>query len=87
MNLLMRGVKFVNMILCNVDMFKIDWFYGEVNGEDNLLFVDCVVVNLFYFVKWNSECVDKDICFKDYGIVFVIKVDYVFLFYLFYYLK
>lgn len=87
MNLLMRGVKPANMILRNADTLKTDWPYGEVNGEDNPLFVDCVVANPPYSAKWNSERADKDLRFKDYGIAPATKADYAFLLHSLYHLK
>ena len=87
MNLLMRGVKPANMILRNADTLKTDWPYGEVNGEDNPLFVDCVVANPPYSAKWNSERADKDTRFKDYGIAPATKADYAFLLHSLYHLK
>ena len=74
MNLLMRGVKPANMILRNADTLKTDWPYGEVNGEDNPLFVDCVVANPPYSAKWNSERADKDTRFKELKISYLEKM-------------
>ncbi|MFY1028223.1 type I restriction-modification system subunit M [Actinobacillus seminis] len=87
MNLLMRGVKPANMILRNADTLKSDWPYGEVNGEDNPLFVDCVVANPPYSAKWNTEREDKDLRFKEYGIAPATKADYAFLLHSLYHLK
>lgn len=87
MNLLMRGVKPANMILRNGDTLQTDWPYGEINGEDNPLFVDCVVANPPYSAKWNSERAEKDLRFKDYGIAPATKADYAFLLHSLYHLK
>ncbi|WGE86313.1 type I restriction-modification system subunit M [Actinobacillus equuli] len=87
MNLLMRGVKPANMILRNADTLHTDWPYGEVNGEDNPLFVDCVVANPPYSAKWNSERAEKDVRFKEYGIAPATKADYAFLLHSLYHLK
>lgn len=87
MNLLMRGVKPANMILRNGDTLQSDWPYGEINGEDNPLFVDCVVANPPYSAKWNSERAEKDLRFKDYGIAPATKADYAFLLHSLYHLK
>ena len=87
MNLLMRGVKPANMILRNADTLKSDWPYGEINGEDTPLFVDCVVANPPYSAKWDTERADKDVRFKEYGTAPATKADYAFLLHSLYHLK
>lgn len=69
MNLMMHGVGYKYMNLCNGDTLESDWPDGtDANGVDHPLFFDAVVANPPYSQQWeNKPSKMKDPRFKDYG--------------------
>lgn len=83
MNLILYGVDVEEMNFCNGDMLNKDWLIDE------FYIFDVVVMNLFYLVNWLVDMIFlDDFWFNCYGkLVLKFKVDFVFFFYGFYYLK
>ena len=69
MNLMMRGVDYINMELRNADTLDVDWPDGkDDDGVDRPRVVDFVVMNPPYSAKWaNDEKLLKDPRWSDYG--------------------
>jgi len=82
MNLMMRGVDYINMELRNADTLDSDWPDGQDEfGIDRPRVVDFVVMNPPYSAKWtNDEKKMKDPRWSDYGrLAPTSKADYAFL--------
>ena len=90
MNLMMHGVRYVNMDLRNADTLEMDWPDGvDAQGVDHPRSFDMVVANPPYSARWdNSDKKLKDPRFKEYGALAPkTKADYAFLLHGLYHLK
>lgn len=90
MNLLMRGVKPANIVTRNGDSLKEDFPYfdeSDPEGTYETVFVDAVVSNPPYSQTWESEDMDQDPRFAEYGLAPKSKADYAFLLHGLYHLK
>ncbi|WP_102281851.1 type I restriction-modification system subunit M [[Lactobacillus] timonensis] len=90
MNLMMNGVRYVNMDLRNADTLEMDWPDGvDTQGVDHPRSFDMVVANPPYSARWdNSDKKLKDPRFKEYGALAPkTKADYAFLLHGLYHLK
>lgn len=82
------GVKDMEFEIYYGDMLVNDWdMFCEINLVKKFYF-DVVVVNLLFSYCWDlNEVLGEDVWFKNYGLVFKLVVDFVFLLYGFYYFK
>ena len=90
MNLVMRGILPSNIVTRNGDTLKDDWPYFEDNNREETykaLFVDAVVSNPPYSQAWESDGMETDVRFKDYGLAPKSKADYAFLLHDLYHLR
>lgn len=74
MNLVMRGINPANIHVSNADTLKDDW-----PKEDKPVYVDAVVSNPPYSLKWDTNGKDDDERFQGFGIPPKSKADYAFL--------
>lgn len=88
MNMLFYGVKDFEFEIYYGDFFINDWdIFMEMNLVKKIEF-DVVLVNFFFSLCWKfMEILGEDFCFKNYGLVFKLVVDFVFFLYGFYYLR
>jgi type I restriction enzyme M protein len=89
MNLMMHGVKHLNMHLRRGDTLDIDWPFAEKDGIQTPLKFDAVVANPPYSQNWDSKNVDreKDVRFKGFGVAPASKADYAFVLHGLYHLE
>jgi len=89
MNLMMHGVKHLNMHLRRGDTLDIDWPFAEKDGIQTPLKFDAVVANPPYSQNWDIRNVDreKDVRFKSFGVAPATKADYAFVLHGLYHLE
>lgn len=86
MNLIMKGISASNICVRNGDTLQDDWPYFDEITNYEPLFVDAVVSNPPYSLKWDSENRNKDPRFN-YGVAPSGKADYAFLQHCLYHLR
>lgn len=86
MNLIMMGISASNICVRNGDTLQDDWPYFDETTNYEPLFVDAVVSNPPYSLKWDSENRNKDPRFN-YGVAPSGKADYAFLQHCLYHLR
>lgn len=86
MNLIMKGISAGNICVRNGDTLQDDWPYFDETTNYEPLFVDAVVSNPPYSLKWDSENRNKDPRFN-YGVAPSGKADYAFLQHCLYHLR
>lgn len=82
MNLIMRGIKPDNIVARRGDTLGADWPYFDDDKENSyepLTNIDAVVSNPPYSIPWNSDDMQFDPRFKEYGVAPKGKADYAFL--------
>lgn len=82
MNLVMRGILPNNITVRNGDTLESDWPYFDDSDPENTynpLYVDAVVSNPPYSLKWEPANKDVDPRFSRYGVAPKSKADYAFL--------
>lgn len=82
MNLIMRGIKPINIITRNADTLEDDWPYFDDNDKEGTydpLFVDAVVSNPPYSQHWDSNGKQNDPRYARFGLAPKSKADYAFL--------
>ena len=90
MNLVMRGILPANILTRNGDTLEEDWPYFDESDPHSTyepLYVDAVVSNPPYSLKWDSIGKDSDPRYVRYGIAPKSKADYAFLLHDLYHLK
>ncbi len=89
MNLMMHGVKHLNMHLRRGDTLDIDWPFAEKDGIQTPMKFDAVVANPPYSQNWDIKNVDreKDVRFKGFGVAPASKADYAFVLHGLYHLE
>lgn len=87
MNLVMKGCKPAQIAIRNGDTLEDDWPYFDDNTPYQPVFVDAVVSNPPYSLKWETEGKENDVRFKNYGLAPKGKADYAFLLHSLYHLK
>ncbi len=90
MNLVMRGIKPVNIVTRNADTLEDDWPYFEDDdpvGTYEPLYVDAVVSNPPYSQAWDPENKESDPRFARFGLAPKSKADYAFLLHDLFHLK
>ena len=78
----MRGILPANITIRNGDTLKTDWPYFDDSDPEmtyNPLYVDAVVSNPPYSLPWESDDMENDARFKNYGVAPRTKADYAFL--------
>ncbi|WP_369024284.1 type I restriction-modification system subunit M [Mycoplasmopsis synoviae] len=81
MNLIIRNILPNNIYARNGDTLSSDWPYFDSDSpEDSYkpLFLDAVVSNPPYSLKWNNQGRERDERFKEYGVAPASKADYAF---------
>lgn len=86
MNLIMKGINVSNIFIRNGDTLEDDWPYFDEETNYEPLYVDAVVSNPPYSLKWNPDERESDARFK-YGLAPSSKADYAFLQHCLYHLK
>jgi type I restriction enzyme M protein len=86
MNLVMKGVNVSNIFVRNGDTLSDDWPYFDETTAYEPLFVDVVVSNPPYSLKYESGSLEHDPRFK-YGLAPEGKADYAFLLHCLYHLQ
>lgn len=82
MNLIMRGIKPINIITRNADTLEDDWPYFDDNDKEGtyaLHRVDAVVSNPPYSQHWDSNGKQNDPRYARFGLAPKSKADYAFL--------
>lgn len=90
MNLVMRGILPANILTRNGDTLEEDWPYFDESDPHSTyepLYVDAVVSNPPYSLKWDPTGKDSDPRYVRYGIAPKSKADYAFLLHDLYHLK
>lgn len=90
MNLIMRGIKPVNIITRNADTLEDDWPYFDENDKEgtyNPLIVDAVVSNPPYSQHWDPTGKQNDPRYAKFGLAPKSKADYAFLLHDLYHLR
>ena len=87
MNLVMKGCKPAQIAVRNGDTLEDDWPYFDENTAYQPVFVDAVVSNPPYSLRWETEGKENDVRFRGYGIAPKTKADYAFLLHCLYHLK
>ena len=87
MNLVMKGCKPAQIAVRNGDTLEDDWPYFDDNTPYTPVFVDAVVSNPPYSLRWETEGKENDVRFRGYGIAPKGKADYAFLLHCLYHLK
>lgn len=89
MNLVMRGIKALNIIARNGDTLEGDWpWFSEGHPETyQPLFVDAVVSNPPYSQRWDPADKEVDPRFNGFGLAPKSKADYAFLLHDLYHLR
>lgn len=90
MNLVMRGIIPDNIITRNGDSLEEDWPYFDESDPTSTyepLYVDAVVTNPPYSLRWDPSDKDNDPRFSNYGLAPKSKADYAFLLHDLYHLK
>ena len=87
MNLVMKGCKPAQIAVRNGDTLEDDWPYFDENTAYQPVFVDAVVSNPPYSLKWETEGKENDVRFRGYGLAPKGKADYAFLLHSLYHLK
>lgn len=87
MNLVMKGCKPAQIKVRNGDTLEDDWPYFDENTSYQPVFVDAVISNPPYSLKWNNVDKANDIRFKGYGVAPKSKADYAFLLHSLYHLR
>lgn len=86
MNLVMRGVATQNIKARNADTLEDDWPINPTEGYGPL-YVDAVVSNPPYSLKWDPSHKDGDPRYSSYGMAPKSKADYAFLLHDLYHMK
>ena len=79
MNLIMKNIDANNIFIRNGDTLEDDWPYFDEQTSYEPLWVDAVVSNPPYSLKWKPEERTSDPRFKKYGLAPSGKADYAFL--------
>ena len=87
MNLIMKGCKPAQINVRNGDTLEDDWPYFDENTAYNPVFVDAVVSNPPYSLRWEIAGKENDVRFRGYGLAPKGKADYAFLLHSLYHLK
>lgn len=87
MNLVMKGCKPAQINVRNGDTLEDDWPYFDESTAYKPVFVDAVVSNPPYSLRWETENKENDVRFKGYGLAPKSKADYAFLLHSLYHLK
>lgn len=87
MNLVMKGCKPAQIAVRNGDTLEDDWPYFDEITPYQPVFVDTVVSNPPYSLKWETEGKENDARFRGYGLAPKGKADYAFLLHCLYHLK
>lgn len=90
MNLIMRGISPADISTRNNNTLKDDWPYFEEDDPVNTytpLYVDAVVSNPPYSLKWDPKHKENDPRYSAYGLAPEGKADYAFLLHSLYHLK
>ena len=87
MNLVMKGCKPGQIYTRNGDTLEDDWPYFDDTVKYEPVFVDAVVSNPPYSLRWEPDNKESDPRFKGYGLAPKSKADYAFLLHSLYHLK
>lgn len=89
MNLVMRGIKPANIVCRCGDTLEDDWPWFEEGHPESYepLFVDAVVSNPPYSLRWEPDDKENDPRFEGYGVAPRSKADYAFLLHDLYHLQ
>ncbi len=90
MNLVMRGIKPVNIVTRNGDTLEDDWpFFDDKDPVNsyNPLYLDAVVSNPPYSQKWDPDHKENDARYSRFGLAPKSKADFAFLLHDLYHLK
>lgn len=87
MNLVMKGCKPAQIYTRNGDTLEDDWPYFDDITTYQPVFVNAVVSNPPYSLRWDPDGKENDNRFKGYGLAPKSKADYAFLLHCLYHLK
>lgn len=87
MNLVMKGCKPAQIAVRNGDTLEDDWPYFDETSAYSPVFVDAVVSNPPYSLRWETDGKENDPRFRGYGLAPKSKADYAFLLHCLYHLK
>lgn len=87
MNLVMKGCKPAQIYTRNGDTLEDDWPYFDDTTTYQPVFVNAVVSNPPYSLRWDPDGKENDNRFKGYGLAPKSKADYAFLLHCLYHLK